>query len=309
MKTLRNSDIVSEDEIEELEEELDGIDMSDELTKQVLDSYEEFRKYSINKEKSIEKSLEKVASKHDISVAQLKNNQRDEKIDIDDIDEDEEFITLEAQVAEIWEPKHDAITSVGLLSDDTGTVKFISFEEDTPVLIEGNSYRFSPVVTDEYDGDYSVKLLSNDSVETQVEKIDKEFEQSTDTEELNGFIVKLNKGSGLIDRCVQCNRVLKGGQCDEHGNVEGEFDMRLKLMVDNGEEVHEIICNSEITEQLTGMDIETAVDIAKETMNRNDVKNQLENELILEHVTVQVTEIDGTLVAEDVYMNTQGDNK
>lgn len=82
------------------------------------------------------------------------------------INSGDQWLNVEAQVAELWEPRSDSIAQVGLLADSSGKTKFIVWEaSDAPELEEGEAYEFTNVVSEEYDGRYSVQVNSQTSVE------------------------------------------------------------------------------------------------------------------------------------------------
>ncbi|MFW5935410.1 MAG: replication factor A, partial [Halolamina sp.] len=71
-----------------------------------------------------------------------------ELVQLGDIDEDEQWIDLRVKVADLWEPGHESIAQVGLLGDESGTMKFVAFDtSDLPELDEGASYALSNIVT------------------------------------------------------------------------------------------------------------------------------------------------------------------
>ncbi|MFB6297994.1 MAG: replication factor A, partial [Salinirussus sp.] len=73
-----------------------------------------------------------------------------------DIDAPEEWIDVTAKVVELWDARSDAVAQVGLLGDETGTVKFTKWSKsDLQSLTEGEVYRLRNVVTDEYEGRFS----------------------------------------------------------------------------------------------------------------------------------------------------------
>ena len=76
------------------------------------------------------------------------------------------WIDVKAEVDQLWEPSTDSIAQAGLLSSRSGSIKFISWvSSDVPELEEGEMYELENVVTDEYEGRYSVKLNSETEVE------------------------------------------------------------------------------------------------------------------------------------------------
>jgi replication factor A1 len=202
-----------------------------------------------------------------------------------EIDEDEQWIDLRVTVADLWEPGHDSIAQVGLLGDESGTMKFVAFDtSELPELEEGKSYALSNVVTDEYEGSFSVKLNKT----TGITELDEEIEIGDDATSVSGALVDIQSGSGLIKRCPEddCTRVLQNGRCSEHGQVEGEFDLRIKAVLDDGTDVHEVIFNMEMTEALTGIELEEAKQMAKDALDTTVVVEEMEGDLMGQYFEV-----------------------
>ncbi|MFB6177807.1 MAG: replication factor A, partial [Halobaculum sp.] len=90
-----------------------------------------------------------------------------------DIDEDEQWVDLRVEVVDLWDPQHESIAQVGLLGDESGTKKFVAFAtSDLPRLEEGEAYALGNVVTDEYEGTYSVKLNRTTTIQELEESIE-----------------------------------------------------------------------------------------------------------------------------------------
>ncbi|RDI73050.1 replication factor A [Halopelagius longus] len=196
-----------------------------------------------------------------------------------DIDEDEQWVDVTAKVVDLWEPRSDSISQVGLLGDESGTLKFVSFTtSELPELDEGSVYHLGNVVTDEYQGNFSVKLNRT----TSIEELDEDIEVGDDDVTVEGALVDIQSGSGLIKRCPEegCTRVLQNGRCNEHGNVEGEFDLRIKGVLDDGREVHDIIFNKEMTEELTGISLEEAKQMAMDALDTTIVVDEMRDDLV-----------------------------
>ena len=191
-----------------------------------------------------------------------------------DIDEPERWVDVTAKVVELWEPRSDSIDQVGLLGDESGTIKFTKWaKSDLPTLQEGSVYRLGNVVTDEYQGRYSVKLNRT----TTIQQLDDDIEVGDNEVVVEGALVDVQSGSGLIKRCPEedCTRVLQNGRCAEHGEVEGEFDLRIKGVVDDGEEVYEVIFDQEATEALTGISLEEAREMAMDALDTAVVADEM----------------------------------
>ena len=202
-----------------------------------------------------------------------------EEVLVGDVDEDEQWVDLRVQVADLWDPQHESIAQVGLLGDESGTIKFVAFDtSDLPELAEGESYALGNVVTDEYEGDYSVKLNRT----TTIAELDESVEVGDDSVTVEGALVDVQSGSGLIKRCPEadCTRVLQNGRCSEHGQVDGEFDLRIKGVLDDGTEVHEVIFDQAATESLTGVSLETAKDMAQEALDTSVVAEEMEADIL-----------------------------
>jgi len=202
-----------------------------------------------------------------------------ESVLVDEIDEDEQWVELRVKLVDLWEPRSDSISQVGLLGDESGTIKFVAFEtSDLPELTEGRTYELSNVVTDEYEGSYSVKLNRT----TQITEIDEEIEVGDNADTVEGALVDIQSGSGLIKRCPEddCTRVLQNGRCSEHGQVEGEFDLRIKGVLDDGETVTEVIFDREATEELTGMGLAEAKDMAMDALDTTVVAEEMGDDVL-----------------------------
>ena len=202
-----------------------------------------------------------------------------EEVLVNDIDEDEQWVDLRVKLVDLWEPRSDSISQVGLLGDESGTIKFVAFEtSDLPELTEGQAYELSNVVTDEYEGSYSVKLNRT----TGITEIDEEIEVGDNADTVEGALVDIQSGSGLIKRCPEddCTRVLQNGRCSEHGQVEGEFDLRIKGVLDDGETVTEVIFDREATEELTGMSLEEAKDMAMDALDTTVVAEEMGEDVL-----------------------------
>ena len=67
-------------------------------------------------------------------------------------------------------------------------------------------------------------------------------------------IVSVREDSGFILRCTECRRVLREGACAEHGPNNGNSDIRLRLVMDDGRSSVSLLTNKAATLELLGMD-------------------------------------------------------
>ena len=85
--------------------------------------------------------------------------------DIVDVNKEGAWVNITATVLRIWDNKHPAIRQVGLLKDDTGIIKFVSWEKsDLPLVQEGIEYEFTSLVVGKYEDYYSVALNSETTI-------------------------------------------------------------------------------------------------------------------------------------------------
>ena len=216
-----------------------------------------------------------------------------------DIDASEEWLDLTVKVVDLWEPGADSIAQVGLVGDETGTVKFTKWaKSDLAELEEGSVYRLEGVVTDEYQGRFSVKLNSA----TTIEELDTDIEVGDDSTEVEGALVDIQSGSGLIKRCPEgdCTRVLQNGRCSEHGDVEGEFDLRIKGVLDDGVEIHETIFNQESTEELTGITLDEAQQMVMDALDTEVVVEEMRETVLGRYYRVSGPTLGRYVLANDI---------
>jgi len=222
-----------------------------------------------------------------------------EDVLVNNVEMDGVWVDLEITVDELWEPNHESIAQVGLIGDESGSNKFTAFgDKDQFGFEEGESYRIESAVTDEYNGDVSIKL--NDS--TEITPLDETVEIGDETETVSGVLVNVYSDSGLIKRCPKdgCTYVLSNGRCNEHDSVDDhEFDFRIKGTLDNGQETNDVIFNRDVAEELSGMSLETAKQIAKEELDIEKVLDRFEDDIVGKYYTISAIPMYGSLMVDD----------
>ncbi|GAD52254.1 hypothetical protein MBEHAL_1014 [Halarchaeum acidiphilum MH1-52-1] len=216
-----------------------------------------------------------------------------------DVDAPDEWVDITAKVVDLWEPRSDSVAQVGLLGDESGTIKFTKWAaSDLDEVEEGQVYHLGNVVTDEYQGRYSVKLNRT----TTIAELDEDIEVGDDETTVEGALVDIQSGSGLIKRCPHedCTRVLQNGRCSEHGEVEGEFDLRIKGVLDDGTDVHEIILNEEATTDLTGVTLEEAKQQAMDALDTTVVADEMRETLLGTYYRVSGPTLGRYVLANDI---------
>lgn len=224
--------------------------------------------------------------------------ENNEHRDIGSINTADEWVDITGKVVELWESDADAVGQVGLMGDETGRIKFTAWaKSDLDTLEEGAVYQLENVVTGEYQGRYSVKLNSN----TRITPSDETIEVGDNTTEVEGALVAIQSGSGLIKRCPHedCTRVLQNGRCSEHGEVDGEFDLRIKGVLDNGNVVHEVIFNQEMTEELTGITLAEAKERAMDALDTTVVADDISDDVLGQYYRISGPELGRYVLADE----------
>lgn len=99
-----------------------------------------------------------------------------EAVKVAEVTSPNSWVDLEVKVLELWDPTSSAISQTGLVGDDTGAIKFVKWtKSELPEMVEGKSYSLKNVVTDEFQGRFSVKLNRTSEIselETEVESVE-----------------------------------------------------------------------------------------------------------------------------------------
>ncbi len=218
-------------------------------------------------------------------------------VKVSDIKENGNWVTLRGKIIQLWESKHESVSQVGLLGDESGTIKFTKWTKASlPQVEEGKSYLFKNVITSEWQGKFSIKLNKTSAIEPIKENI----EVGSTPVEFSGAIVDVQSGSGLIKRCPQCNRALVKGACGEHGRVEGIYDLRVKAVLDDGEKVQDILLNREVTENLVGITLDKAKEMATEALDQAVVLDSIKSKLVGRYFVVSGAKLDRFMLVESI---------
>jgi len=219
------------------------------------------------------------------------------ELKIAEIDLPGRWIDLRVKVAQLWESNSDAISQAGLIGDETGSIKFVKWtRSDLPDLEEGKSYLLSNVVTDEFQGRFSVKLNRT----SHIQELEEDIQVGSQSVEFAGALVDIQKGSGLIKRCPICKRSLSKGICGEHGKVEGAYDLRIKAVLDDGRRVQDILLNRETTERLVDLTLDQAKQMAMEALDHEVVRSSIENKLLGRYFLIQGPRVDRYILVEAI---------
>lgn len=217
--------------------------------------------------------------------------------DLVDIETGDRGVNVEVQVTEVERRTidgRDGETDIlsGVLADETGQLPFTDWDPHPALETEGNSVRVENVYVREYRGVPSINVSKFSTVSAlgrDVEVSDTgtrlKIGEAVDIGgvydvEVTGHVLSVRDGSGLIQRCPECDRVVQNGQCRTHGEVDGYDDLRVKAIVDDGTGTLTAVLDAEITEQIYGGGIEKAREQAREAMDQTVVADSIREEIV-----------------------------
>jgi replication factor A1 len=196
----------------------------------------------------------------------------------------------------------------GSLADETGMIEFSSWhdfdlEEGDAVRLQGGyirTWRGVPQLS--FDGRDDLEKLDGTALpdaddlahESLVTIEDLERRGGAHSVAVNGIMIEVREGSGLVFRCTECRRVVRKGTCSIHGRVENTADLRVKGVVDDGTGSLSVIINRELTEELLGKSLEDCKSLAQETFDPDAVRDLLVDRLVAKPVKVT-----GNVVSDD----------
>jgi len=230
----------------------------------------------------------------------------DETLDIDyeiggdatlaELEPGDRGVNVEVSVLEVEEKTidgRDGQTDIlsGILADETARLPFTDWDPHD-VITESASVRVENAFVREFRGVPSVNV----SEFSTVSDLDRSVEATRDAPrlsvreaidtgglfdvELVGSVIAVRDGSGLIERCPQCGRVIQNGQCRSHGAVEGVDDLRVKAILDDGTGTVTAVLDDELTEAVYGGDVEDAKEHARDEMDQEAVADAIREEIV-----------------------------
>ena len=223
-------------------------------------------------------------------------------------------VALDVLVAEVERKTidgRDGETEIlsGVFADDTGRLPFTDWDPHDGIE-EGASVGIENAYIREFRGVPSVNVSEFSTVET----LDRAVETGDGAPELpvreavateglfdvavTGNVLAVRDGSGLIQRCPECGRVVQKGQCRSHGDVDGEDDLRVKAIVDDGTDSLTAVLGTDLTAEVYGGGIEAAREAARDAMDQEVVADDIRESIVGREFRVR-----GTLSVDDYGAN------
>jgi replication factor A1 len=179
----------------------------------------------------------------------------------------------------------------GVFGDESGRLPFTNWDP-APEIESGGPVRIENAYVQEFRGVPEVNV----SEFSTVTELDREIDVGSDARtmdvgdavatggiydvEVVGNVIAVRDGSGLIQRCPECYRVVQKGQCRTHGDVEGIDDLRVKAIVDDGTGTVTAVLDDELTEDVYGGTLEEALEQAREAMDQEVVADRIRDRIV-----------------------------
>ncbi|RQG93776.1 Single-stranded DNA binding protein [Natrarchaeobius chitinivorans] len=179
----------------------------------------------------------------------------------------------------------------GVFGDESGRLPFTNWEP-APEIENGGPVRIENAYVQEFRGVPEVNVSEFSTVTT----LDEEIDVGADTTKMGvgeavatggiydvevvGNLIAVRDGSGLIQRCPECHRVIQKGQCRTHGEVDGVDDMRVKAILDDGTGAVTVVLDDELTQDVYGGTLEDALEQAREAMDQEVVADRIRERIV-----------------------------
>lgn len=201
------------------------------------------------------------------------------------------WVDMTLKVIKLFEQKKNNILQKGVAGDETGSVVFTVWTtSNAPLIEEGQTIDFRNVVCNPYNGNPQISVNKSSELGVSEKVINYVPEKKT----ITGIVTKIAPGSGLIKRCPECGASLYKGTCKQHGTVDGVYDLRLMLTIDDGRKSYNIVAGRELTETLTGMTLDNALAMAADALDHSIVRESQTNTFVGKYISTIVLDMKST---------------
>ncbi|MFC6769194.1 Single-stranded DNA binding protein [Natrinema soli] len=179
----------------------------------------------------------------------------------------------------------------GVFGDESGRLPFTNWDP-APEIEDGGTVRIENAYVQEFRGVPEVNV----SEFSRVTALDRDIDVGTNTStmdvgdavgtggiydvEVVGNLLAVRDGSGLIQRCPECYRVIQKGQCRTHGDVDGIDDLRVKAILDDGTGTVTVVLDDELTERVYDGTLDDALEQAREAMDQEVVADRIRERIV-----------------------------
>ncbi len=200
-------------------------------------------------------NIEKLNTQNMKTISQLTDGARDVEAVVQITDWEKRTFTKDGEERHLWS---------GQIADPTGRCRMSAWQElpfetiELPITVKLTGVRVRawqgiPDIT--VDKAEQVEILDNtpwdEAIDLENHVVDVELSELVNSASrvgisTSGTVVSVREDSGVIMRCTQCRRVTRDGECSSPacvGKVETQQDIRLRLVIDNGEVTASVLIN------------------------------------------------------------------
>ncbi|PSP93095.1 replication factor A [Halobacteriales archaeon QS_4_62_28] len=218
----------------------------------------------------------------DATLAELAPGDRGSNVEV-------QILEVEAKTIDGRNGETDILS--GVLGDESGRLPFTDWQPHSEIE-PGASVRLEDVFVREFRGAPSINV----SEFSTVRPVDRTVEATQSAQqmaigpavesgglfdvELTGNVLEVRDGSGLIERCPECGRVVQNDQCRSHGTVDAVDDLRTKAILDDGTGTVTVVLDDELTADVYGGTLEDAKEHARDEMDKEVVADQIARAIV-----------------------------
>ena len=96
---------------------------------------------------------------------------------------------------------------------------------------------------------------------------------------ITGDIISVRPGSGLLHRCLECERMTQNDICHIHNKVRPRFDLRIKAVVDDSTGAIMAILGKALTKRIYGKAIDDIIEAIRRGSSLDAVERDIQRVL------------------------------
>ncbi|MAE39217.1 MAG: hypothetical protein CL969_06325 [Euryarchaeota archaeon] len=246
---------------------------------------------------------------HDENFANLSQLEESSKLNISNLKDGSRDVTIVVQIIE-WNERNftnsddeEKTLWGGEVVDPTGRCRMTAWQElpidssSLPVFatlsgVRVRAWQGTPDITvDQADQVELLKTAPWDTIDSSNHWVQHKLTPLVTGGSINGVetagcIVSVRSDCGIVHRCPECRRVLRDHACSTHGMVEGNRDLRLRMVIDDGSNSASLLFNRESSETYLEKTMEQVADDIDNSGTEAFVEG-IRSSLLGRHVTVR----------------------
>jgi len=252
--------------VEAAKKRLPGVDER-EIEEKLRILIEEFR---IDEKEAVRAVVNKLAREHGVNL-------EPPTLKVSELEDFNGTVNLKFKVLKVAEVKSKKVSRRLVVGDETGVTSALVIRDVKANFEAGKVY----TVKGAFKGEALV--ITKGCIVVEEEGEDIEVPPIT----FGGAIVAITKTSGIVPRCPECNRIVKRGQCEEHGKVKPKPSFEARVTIDDGKVPRNVTISEEKLTELSGLTRKEAIEM-RINYTEEVLYNELAKRLIGKYVKVTV---------------------